>query len=136
MPLRKNDCSLPFDVFLSNIFFFSLRFLPLADALLYVNTAPLFVPLVIWIVYRVPTPLYVWLSILLGFVGVGLSLQIHHKFTNPAAFLALLAGLFVAIIFVKIRRLSKEVSSYAITFYTFFLHDSRSSFYAVWVEIF
>jgi len=89
------------------LFFFSLGSLPLLDASLLSNSAPLFIPLVVWLWLRKPVTRTVWFSLLIGLAGV--ILTIHpglQLLRNPAALLALASGVLSAIALVATNRLA------------------------------
>lgn len=90
------------------LFFFSLRSLPLLDASLLSNSAPLFIPLVVWLWTRKPVSLHVAFSLLIGLAGVVLTIrpgpQLLH---DPAALLALISGILSAVALVATNRLAE-----------------------------
>lgn len=89
-------------------FFVSLRTLPLLDASLLSNAAPLFIPIVVWIWSRKGISLRVGLSLLIGLAGVLLIIhpgpQLLH---NPAAIIALVSGILSAIALVSTNKLAE-----------------------------
>lgn len=90
------------------LFFFSLRSLPLLDASLLSNSAPLFIPVVVWLWIRKPVSLQVAFSLLIGLAGVVLAIhpgpQLVH---DPAALVALGSGVLSAIALVATNRLAE-----------------------------
>lgn len=90
------------------LFFLSLGSLPLLDASLLSNSAPLFIPLVVWIWLRKPVSRIVAVSLLIGLIGVILTIrpgpQLLH---DPAALLALASGVLSAIALVATNRLAE-----------------------------
>lgn len=90
------------------LFFFSLRTLPLLDASLLSNSAPLFIPIVVWIWWRKPASRTVVLSLFIGLIGVVLTIhpgpQLLH---DPAALLALGSGILSAVALVATNRLAQ-----------------------------
>lgn len=90
------------------LFFLSLGSLPLLDASLLSNSAPLFIPLVVWIWFRKPVSRTVLISMVVGLAGVLLTIrpspQLLH---NPAAFLALGSGILSAVALVATNRLAE-----------------------------
>lgn len=89
------------------LFFLSLSSLPLLDASLLSNSAPLFIPIVVWLWFRKPVSGIVAISLLVGLVGVLLTIhpgpQLLH---NPAALLALGSGILSAVALVATNRLA------------------------------
>lgn len=90
------------------LFFFSLGSLPLLDASLLSNSAPLFIPLVVWLWFRKPVSRTVSVSLLIGLVGVVLTIHPGPQLLrNPAALLALASGVLSAIALVATNRLAE-----------------------------
>ena len=70
--------------------FYSLRYIPIANALLLNNTFPLVVPVILKCTVRIKIPLPVWLGILLGFIGVAFVLKPTTDFFNKAYIFSLI----------------------------------------------
>lgn len=102
-------------------FFYALRFIPLANALLFNNTFPLFVPLIVWTMVKHHTSYRVWIGIIIGFIGVGFVLKPASDFFQSASMIGLASGVFAAIAVVMIRRLTKTTPVLQILFYNFFI---------------
>lgn len=89
------------------LFFIAVKQMSLVDAVLLVNAAPLFIPLVVLVWLRTPIAPMVWAALLVGFAGVLLILQPSPALlANPAALLATAAAMFSAIALVSVNRLS------------------------------
>ncbi len=113
-------------------YYASLAQIPLVDATLLRNTAPLFVPLValIWLNARVP--LLRWIPLVLGFMGVLFILPPAAEQVGWGHFLGLMSGLTLAVSMVGTRTLSRTDSGKNIMFYYFlvsFLLSSPLAFY-------
>lgn len=90
------------------LFFFSLGTLPLLDASLLSNSAPLFIPLVVWLWFRKPVSRAVAVSLLIGLAGIVLTIHPGPQLVrNPAALLALASGVLSAIALVATNRLAE-----------------------------
>lgn len=90
------------------LFFASLGSLSLLDASLLSNSAPLFIPLVVWIWWRKTITPRVAVSLLIGLAGV--LLIIHpgpQLFRDPAALLALASGVLSAVALVATNKLAE-----------------------------
>lgn len=90
------------------LFFASLSSLSLLDASLLSNSAPLFIPLVVWIWWRKTLTPRVGVSLLIGLAGV--LLIIHpgpQLFRDPAALLALGSGVLSAVALVATNKLAE-----------------------------
>lgn len=104
---------------LSSMFclYFALRYLPLTDAVLLTYTRPLFIPFVVYLWFRSKWTRNTWTGIIMGFLGVILILRPTEEIFNVASFVGLGAGLFGAVAFTAIRRLTKTEPPERITFY-------------------
>lgn len=105
------------------LFFFlylSLSSISLVDAIVLNSTAPLFVPLVIWVWFRRHLHWGLWIALLIGFIGVILILRPEGEgFLKLGAILALLSGLMGGIALVAIRRMIHSDKVITINFYYF-----------------
>lgn len=104
---------------LSSMFclYFALRYLPLTDAVLLTYTRPLFIPIVVYLWFQKKWTKNTWIGLILGFLGVALILRPDSHMFNIASLVGLGAGLFGAIAFTAIRRLTKTEPSERITFF-------------------
>ncbi|MEX0961694.1 MAG: DMT family transporter [Simkaniaceae bacterium] len=91
--------------------FYAIEYLPLVDALLLSYTRPLFLPLVAYFWLDKRWNKNVWIGLCTGFLGVILILKPSEKVFNLASLIGLAAGLFGAVAFTAIRRLTKVESS-------------------------
>jgi drug/metabolite transporter (DMT)-like permease len=71
--------------------------MPLVDAVLLFNTAPLFIPIIERIIFKQRTVLRVRLSLTIAFVGVGFIMKPTSGLINPYALLGLVAGAGLAV---------------------------------------
>jgi drug/metabolite transporter (DMT)-like permease len=102
------------------LFFMSLRSLPLLDASLLSNAAPLFIPVVVWIWSHKPIQMRVAFSLMIGLTGV--LLIIHpgpQLFRDPSALLALGSGVLSAVALVATNRLAETDPPARILIYNF-----------------
>ena len=114
------------------LFFLAVKNMPLVDAVLLVNAAPLFILFValVWLRTRI-TPV-VAAGLVIGFVGVLLILRPSSTlFTNPAALLAIAAALCSAIALVSVNRLSSTDKPDAILFYYFLISTVAAAPFAI-----
>lgn len=104
---------------LLSIFFllYSIKYIPLVDALLLNNTASLFIPIFAFIILKAKTPLKAISGLIVGFVGVILVLHPGKEILSLASILALLSGIFAAIAIVEMRILSKKDAALQMLFY-------------------
>jgi drug/metabolite transporter (DMT)-like permease len=102
------------------LFFMAVRSTPLMDAVLLSNSAPLFIPLVIYVWFRKTVRPLVWISLLIGLVGIVLIIKPGPQmFQNPASLLALIAGLLSALALVSTNKLAETEPPTRILIYNF-----------------
>jgi drug/metabolite transporter (DMT)-like permease len=114
------------------LFFIAVKHMSLVNAVLLVNAAPLFIPLVVlvWLKTRITST--VVLSLVIGFVGVVLILKPSPAlFAQPAALLAVAAALCSAIALVSVNRLSTTDRPDTILFYYFLISTIAATPFAV-----
>jgi drug/metabolite transporter (DMT)-like permease len=100
--------------------FYVIKFIPLVDALLLNNTAPLFVPIIAFILTGAKTPKKAIIGIILGFIGVGIILNPGKEiFSSSASLIALASGILAALAIVQMRLISKTSSIKQMLFYYF-----------------
>lgn len=115
MVLIRTGCGL-ISIFL---FFFSLKSLPLSDAVLLFNTMPIFVPFVSYMWVRAPIFHRLWWGIGCAFVGISIILQPGMAIFNMASLLALGSGVFGAGAMVSLRLSNYSEPPYRIIFLFF-----------------
>ena len=98
--------------------YFSVRFIPLPDAVLLLYTSPLFAPLLNWLFYRRVEARSVWLGLGLGFLGVIIILRPGPDIINVYALIGLMAGLLLAIRLVINSAITGKESRETISFYS------------------
>lgn len=87
---------------------FALRTGNLAEVVLLNNTAPLFIPLILLIWHREKITLSLGLSILVGFIGVFIVFHPGFRSLDVGMLLAILSGLFSALLLVVTRMIAGE----------------------------
>lgn len=114
------------------LFFIAVKHMTLVDAVLLVNAAPLFIPLVMLLWFGAKIAPVVWWGLSVGFAGVLLILQPSAAmFDNPAALIATAAALFSAIALVSVNRLAETDAPDTILFYYFLISTAAAGAYAV-----
>lgn len=114
------------------LMFIAVKKIPLVNAVLLSNSAPLFIPLVAWIWLRQKISTVVWISLCVGFLGVIIILHPGPElFTNPAALIATTAALFSAFALVAVNQLSTTDSTKRILFYYFFYSTIAAAPFAI-----
>lgn len=105
------------------LLFVALNYIPLVDAVLLANSSPLFIPLVTWAWLKTRIGRALWISLLIGFVGIVLILQPGAGALSWATPLALAAGICSAIGLTTAGRLQNTEPPERTLFY-FFLMSS------------
>ena len=114
------------------LMFVAVKKMPLVDAVLLSNSAPLFIPLVTWAWLRQRIQGMVWVSLLIGFGGVVVILRPSLALLkNPAAPIALSAALFSAFALVSVNQLSKSEPARRILFYYFLFSSIAAAPFAI-----
>lgn len=104
------------------LYFQAVKEMNLVDAVLLVNAAPLFIPLVALVWLGTPVTRTVIASLGVGFVGVVLIIKPGPELlSNPSDLIALSAALFSAMALVSVNRLSNTDAPDTILFYYFFI---------------
>ncbi len=102
------------------LFFIAVKSIALMDAVLLANAAPLFIPLVVWVWFRKTVQPLVWVSLLIGLVGICLIIKPGPSMLeNPAALIALAAAVFSALALVATNKLSETEPPMRILLYNF-----------------
>jgi drug/metabolite transporter (DMT)-like permease len=115
------------------LMFVAVKKMPLADAVLLSNSAPLFIPLVTWIWLKEPIRGVVGVSLLLGFAGVILILRPSQALLeNPVALIAITAALCSALALVSVNQLATTEPGWRILFYYFLFSSAASAPLAIW----
>ncbi len=114
------------------LMFVAVKKIPLVNAVLLSNSAPLFIPLVTWLWLKEKIGTVVWLSLLVGFVGVIIVLRPSASLlSNPAALLATSAALFSAFALVSVNQLSQTDPTKRILFYYFLISTIATAPFAI-----
>lgn len=85
-----------FSLGISYFLFYSVKSIPLVDAMLLTNTAPLWIPLLAYITMSRKINHRLWPTLLLGFIGIILVLHPDKRVFHGASLLALAAGICMA----------------------------------------
>ena len=99
--------------------FYAIKFIPLVDALLLNNTAPLFVPIIAFIITGAKTPKKAIFGIFLGFIGIGIIMNPGKEIFSSASLIALASGVLAATAIVQMRLISKTSTTKQMLFYYF-----------------
>lgn len=114
------------------LMFVAVKKMPLMNAVLLTNSAPLFIPLITWAWLKEKISGIVWASLLVGFVGVMMILKPSAALlSNPAALLATSAAVFSAFALVTVNRLSTTETTERILFYYFLISSVAALPFAI-----
>ena len=92
---------------LAHLFFYvAIVYVPLVDANLLLSAAPLWVPLLLLVFLRQTVARELWISTLVGLVGVGLILHPHLQTLNRGAMYGLVSGILLAIAIITVQMLA------------------------------
>ena len=95
----------------------AMKMISLAETVLFNNSAPLFVPLLIWIWHKTQIPNKLWIGIIIGFIGIFIILQPGFSTFNLGLIFGLLSGLFTAMLLVLTREIAQEPFSRILFYY-------------------
>ncbi len=101
--------------------FLAAQYTSTVNVVLLNNSAPLILPLIIWLWRGVKIGFKLWLGIFVGFVGIALILQPSGPMVNLGILFALFSAFFMSISMIVQRRLIKRESSRTILFYYFLI---------------
>lgn len=114
------------------LMFVAVKKMPLMNAVLLTNSAPLFIPLITWAWLKEKISGIVWASLLVGFVGVMMILKPSAALlSDPAALLATSAAVFSAFALVTVNRLSTTETTERILFYYFLISSVAALPFAI-----
>ena len=102
-------------------FYTAIKYIPLVNAVLFINTFPLFMPLLVWAVLRITTSFRLLVAIVVGFVGVIFVLKPGHVSFQWYTIVALLSGIFATVSIFTTRQLNKTEKKLTILFYYFLI---------------
>ena len=109
------------------LMFVAVKKMPLVNAVLLSNSAPLFIPLVTWAWLKERIGGMVWMSLFVGFAGVILILKPGLALlSDPIALIAISAAAFSALALVAVNQLSNTEPPRRILFY-YFLYSSAAA---------
>jgi len=98
----------------------SLKTIPMVDAVMLNNSAPLFMPFIARYWLGCAQSRWTWLSLFLGLAGVACILKPDEGVFSAGALLALLSGILMAFSWSSVRKLSMNEPVFRIVFYYFF----------------
>jgi len=114
------------------IIFYSINRFEIVNVLLLQNSAPLFVPILAWLITGANTPHKVKLGLIIGFIGVAITLNpTSNIFEDIYSMLPLFAGLMIALAIIYVRLIGKVNTPNQMFFYYFYITTVISGIFAV-----
>lgn len=101
--------------------FVAMTMMPMTNAILLTFSAPLWMPVIAWLVSRQRASMATWAGAALGFVGVVLVLQPHHQHFTAGALFALAGAILLAVALMSVRWLGATEPMARVLFYYFLL---------------
>jgi len=120
-----------FSLSISYLLFYAVTFIPLVNAMLLANTAPIIVPFIGYLFLSQKINHRLWLPILTGFIGVAIVLNPDARILNPAALLALGAAVGMASSMLTVRKLTATEATETTAFYFFLFSTILSGIIAL-----
>lgn len=105
----------------TGLVYLAIQKIPLVDATLLSNTAPIFVPFIAWAWVKTPLSHKLWFPILVGFVGIILILKPNKAILNEGALYGLAAGFFTGVSLLAARFAAHKEKIQTALFYMFFI---------------
>jgi len=102
----------------TGFFFWGLTYLPIADCLSIFFVQPLIVTMLSPLVLGEQVGIRRWMAVIIGFIGTLIIIRPGFQELNPGVFMALAAGLSLAIYMLLTRRISGSAPAMVTTFYT------------------
>ncbi|WP_101760376.1 DMT family transporter [Oceanicoccus sp. KOV_DT_Chl] len=102
-------------------YYVALKYIPLVDASLLRNTAPLVVPLILFIGFHAAIPKVRWLPLIIGFIGIAVILRPAQQGLSLWHLVGFSSGVGLAISMVFTRVLAQHEPESRILFYYFFI---------------
>ncbi len=95
----------------------SLQTIPLVDAVMLNNSAPIFMPITAYFILKIPINHRIWFAIALGVIGIGLILRPDKQMFNVGGVWGILSAVAASLSWVSIRKLSYTEPAPRIVFY-------------------
>lgn len=103
----------------------------LVNVVLLSNSAPLFIPLIIWLWKKVKISKRLWIGLIIGFVGIAFILKPDETIADMGALFAIGAAICFSISMITQRRLVKRETLSTILFYYFLISTILSIPFAI-----
>ncbi len=111
-----------FGVTASFLYMLSMQYIPMVNATLLFNTTPIFIPLISMLFLGALITKRTWMAIVIGFIGIIVIIKPSEQiFTQPGNLIGLASGIFLAVAYVLIKKLSPTDPALRIAMYFFIL---------------
>ena len=101
--------------------FVAITLMPLTNAILLTFSAPLWMPVIAWVLFRKRASMATWVGAAIGFVGVVVVLQPNHQDFNVGTVYALAGAFFLAVALMSVGWLGATEPMPRILFYYFLI---------------
>ncbi|MCE5295018.1 MAG: DMT family transporter [Chlamydiales bacterium] len=120
--LLYHFCRAGFGIVAMLLYAYAMKSIPVMNATLLFNTAPLFIPLFGIYLLDATVTIRNWITIFIGFIGITLVIHPSEKtLANPSDIFGLLSGAALAVAFIYIKKLNKTEPTFRIVYYFFLL---------------
>lgn len=113
-------------------FFYAIGHIPLANAMVFTYSSPVFIPLVAWLFLKERITPLMMVAALIGLVGVVLVCKPNSAFFNRIALIGIASSLLASIAFVTVRALTSTEPAVRIVFYFGTLGSAISAIPLLW----
>lgn len=104
----------------SFLYMISLRYIPIINSTLLFNTAPIFIPLLTFVILKTHEEKNIWYAVILGFIGIIVIIKPGMDIlTQPGNLIGLLAGLALAVAYLTMKFLTSTEPGLRIIIYYF-----------------
>ncbi len=114
--------------------FLAIQKLSLVNVTLLNNTAPFFVPFLLWFFLKAPVEKKIWPAVVVGFIGVALILRPDTAIFNMGSIYGILSGICLAITTISLRAVARaaHVTTYVFYFFLIGLIATTPFAFAYW----
>lgn len=113
-------------------FFYAIAHLPLADAMVFTYSAPVFTPIIAYLWLKEPLTKRMLVFSVLGLIGVILVAKPSNALFSSLSLVGLAASLLAALAFVSIREMSNSEPAFRMVFYFAFFSSLISAIPLIW----
>ncbi len=120
--IKYHICRAGYGIIAMLLYAYAMQFIPVMNATLLFNTAPLFIPIFGIFLLHATVTTRTWITIFIGFIGITLVIHPDAKtLANPADIYGILSGASLAVAFIYIKKLEYSDPPFRIVYYFFLL---------------